>query len=287
MEEQVLKDMKRSERKESLPVRFLYKTVPGRCLLKLAVCPGVSRIMGKYLASPVSRWMIAGYIRRHGIDMKSYEKKKYVSFNDFFIRKRKRSKCTLDVVPSHLISPCDGYLSVYSIDSGSKFRIKNVEYSIPQLLENDLLASSYLGGTCFVFRLTPQNYHRYCYIDDGLKGKNHFVKGVLHCVRPVACETYPVYVRNSREYTVIRTMFFGKVVQMEVGALLVGKIHNHQEAGEVLRGEEKGYFAFGGSTIILLLEKGRVVPNKNIRLNMLYDRETKVKMGENIAVRTH
>lgn len=266
-------------------VRFLYKTILGRCLLKLAVCPVVSGIVGSYLSSPFSAWMIPGYIRKYQIDMKGYERKRYNSFNDFFTRKRKAEEQSVDVVPGHLISPCDGYLSVYYITQKSRFKIKNVEYSIAGLLENDLQAFRYLGGTCLVFRLTPQNYHRYCYIDDGLKGNNHFIKGVLHCVRPAAYETYPVYMRNSREYTVIHTMSFGKVVQMEVGALLVGKIHNHHQTSEVYRGAEKGYFSFGGSTIILLFEKGKILPDKRIRLNMGCGKETEVKLGERIAVR--
>lgn len=270
---------------ESRVIRFLYGSVIGRCMLKILVCPGISRAVGRYLESPHSKWLIPRFIKKHGIDMSGYERGDYQSFNAFFIRRRKAAEVKIDVAPHHLISPCDGYLSVYPIDKDRRVRIKHVEYSIRELLDNELLAASYRNGTCFVFRLTPQDYHRYCYIDDGIKGKNFNIKGKLHCVRSLACETYPVYIRNSRSYTVIQTMSFGKVVQMEVGALLVGKINNYHEDREVLRGEEKGYFSFGGSTVILLMEKGSVAPEERIMINMLIGKETRVRMGEKIASR--
>ena len=129
------------------------------------------------------------------------------------------------------------------------------------------------------------DYHRYCYIADGEKTANIHIPGVLHTVNPIANDVYPIYVQNSREYSLLRTDTFGDVLMMEVGALLVGKIVNHHEASSVRRGQEKGYFQFGGSTVVLLLEKDRVQLDEDIITNSRENCETIVKMGEKIGCR--
>lgn len=117
------------------------------------------------------------------------------------------------------------------------------------------LAAEFDGGLCLVFRLCVDNYHRYHYFDDGSKGRNVFIPGRFHTVRPIALRNLPVFTENSREYTVMDTVHFGRAVQMEVGAMLVGKISNNHEEHEFKRGEEKGCFLYGGSTVILLLKR--------------------------------
>lgn len=269
-----------------MSLRLLYGTRMGRMVLKLLIRPGLSRLAGRYLDSPLSRWLIAPFIRRNGIDMAEYERADYASFNAFFSR-QKREECRRpDMDPAHLISPCDGYLSVYPIEEDGRYAIKGVEYSLEGLLADDALARKYRGGHCFIFRLTPRNYHRYCYIDNGTRAGRTVVPGVLHCVRPIACERFPVYVQNSREYERIRTENFGEIVQMEIGALLVGRICNHPGSGSVRRGEEKGCFEFGGSTIVILFERGRIAPDGRIIENMRGDAETPVRMGERIGLGT-
>ncbi|MDW2800755.1 phosphatidylserine decarboxylase [Clostridium boliviensis] len=147
------------------------------------------------------------------------------------------------------------------------------------------MAAEYQNGTCLIFRLAPQNYHRYCYIDNGLAVKQVSIPGILHCVRPTALNTYPVYIQNSREYTIINTKNFDTVIQMEIGALIVGKIHNHNNHIYTERGAEKGYFEFGGSTIILLLKRGILQMDERIIENMKKGIETTVKYGECIALK--
>ena len=108
---------------------------------------------------------------------------------------------------------------------------------------------------------------------------------MLHTVNPIANDVYPIYVQNSREYSLLHTDTFGDVRMMEVGALLVGKIVNHHGEAQVQRGQEKGYFQFGGSTVVLLLEKDRVQLDADIIANSRENCETIVKMGENIGTR--
>jgi len=151
------------------------------------------------------------------------------------------------------------------------------------LLKDDELASSYENGFCLVFRLGVDNYHRYCYLDDGTKLSNKFIKGRLHTVRPIALSKFPVFCENAREYTVLQTKNFSDVIQVEVGALLVGKIKNFHNEYTFRRGEEKGCFLYGGSTIILLFKEGTIELRDELFTSSNDGEETPVKMGEVIG----
>lgn len=266
-----------NRKKETLTIRFLYKTIPGRLILKILTRPFLSKGVGRFLNSRLSRWLVPLFIKKHGIDMEGYEKK-YRSFNAFFTRKRCMGE--IDITPEHLISPCDGYLSVYPVSAEQTYQIKHVEYRLEELLKSRKLAKKFSGGTCLIFRLTPQNYHRYCYVSDGIVKRTRVIPGKLHCVRPTACERFPVFAENSREYAEIYTPKFGTIVQMEIGAMMVGKIHNYPRDGRVFQGEEKGYFEFGGSTILLLLEKDRLEVESRILQNSKEGMETEIHLGE-------
>ncbi|HIS56024.1 MAG TPA: phosphatidylserine decarboxylase [Candidatus Fimimorpha excrementavium] len=261
----------------------LYTTRMGRILLKPLTGRMVSRLGGKLLDTSISRIAIRPFVRANGIVMEDYRKTKYRSYNDFFTRQIKPEKRPFSKEPCDLISPCDGKVSVYSISEHTNFKIKHTWYSVRSLLRNPKLAARYKGGTCVVFRLTVDDYHRYCYVDDGHKGKNHAVPGVFHTVHPVANDFVPVFKENSRVYTTLYTEHFGPVVQVEVGALMVGRIHNYHGECDIRKGMEKGRFEFGGSTIILLLQKDRVNLDSRLWENTLDGYETKVKMGETIG----
>ncbi|MCR4591228.1 MAG: phosphatidylserine decarboxylase [Lachnospiraceae bacterium] len=241
--------------KESRAILFLYRTVPGRILLKVLVNPYLSMAASVFLSSKISAFLIPGFVRKNKIDLKQYVVPKggYRSFNDFFTRRR-RSKLCLEPKPE-LMSPCDGFLTIKKINSDAIFQIKHSSYSIESLLRDKTAADDFAGGMAFIFRLTPAHYHRYVFCADGNIIAKRKIKGVLHCVRPAALERYPVFTENSREYVVIENKKLGKIIQMEVGAMLVGKITNHltSEPGQMAAGgEEKGYFEYGGSTIIVL-----------------------------------
>ena len=139
------------------------------------------------------------------------------------------------------------------------------------------------GGAALVFRLCVDNYHRYCYVDSGVKGRNVHIPGILHTVRPIALESVPVFVRNTREYTVIDSESFGRLVQMEVGALLVGRIRNLHGPGRVRRGQEKGCFLYGGSTVIVLLRKNAAAVDEVYIKNTQDGVETPVRYGQRIG----
>ena len=273
------------DQKESAALRFLYGTVAGRLVLKLLCMRWISRLCGRFLDSGASKPLIRPFVRRHGIDLSEYISEEFKSFNDFFSRKIKEDRRPAAPEPSALIAPCDGLLSAYRISGDTVIPVKQSRYTISSLLGGSNVSENYQNGICLVFRLCVDHYHRYCYIDSGVKDRNVFIPGKLHTVRPIALEKFPVFTQNCREYTVIKTENFGDIVQMEVGALLVGKIKNLHGPGNVRRGEEKGMFLYGGSTVIVLLEEGRArLPEELYRAteNRI---ETPVKMGQRIGGR--
>lgn len=266
-------------------LEFLYQTAFGRCVLKLLTRPGLSKAVGKYMDSRLSRWIIPRFIRSNGINMEDYLEEDYTCFNDFFCRRIRPELRPVDREEGHLIAPCDGLLSVYPIQESLVIPVKGSRYSIPDLLRDDSLAARYENGTCLVFRLCVHHYHRYIYGDSGVKEGNTFIPGVLHTVRPVALREVPVFKENSREYTVIHSQNFGNIVQMEVGAMLVGKIDNYHQEKEVHRGEEKGRFLYGGSTIILLLEPDAAEVKEDFFRATEQGNETEIKMGQMIGIK--
>ena len=269
--------------KQNKLLEKMYGSVLGRVLLKTLTAPAVSRIAGAFMDSRPSKLLIKPFIKRSGIDTSQYIMCGFRSYNDFFTRVVKPEKRPVDLAPEHLISPCDSKLTVHKISRNSIFRIKGSRYRVSDLLKNDFLANRYSGGYCLIFRLEVDDYHRYCYIDSGIKTDNTFISGELHTVNPIALARYNIYKRNSREYTVLHTDNFGDVVQVEVGAMMVGRIVNHHGEGAFSRGQEKGKFEFGGSTIVMLFGKDSIVPDTDILRNSAEGIETVVKYGEKIG----
>lgn len=268
-------------------LEFLYGTGPGRLLVRVLICPPVSRIGGWFLNTRMSRMFIAPFVERTGIRMEEYEEPSpcgYSSYNAFFCRKIRSERRPIAQEPKTLISPCDGKASVYPIGTDSSFLIKNTRYTVRSLLRSERMAEHYRGGYAYVFRLTVDDYHRYCYVESGEKSCQRNIPGVFHTVNPAANDRYPIYKENTREYCFIRTAHFGTVVQMEVGALLVGRICNYgQGERAVRRGEEKGRFEFGGSTVVVLVEPGKVVPDPDLLVNSQQGWETAVRYGERVG----
>lgn len=272
------------ENRQDKFLRHLYTDWGGKLCLKILIRPFVSRLGGFVLKSRFSARFVPGFAERNKIDMTDYEEKKYRSYNDFFIRKIKPGARPIAKSENALISPCDGKLSVHRITRDSRFYIKDTEYTVEQLLRSKSLAKRYDNGYAVVIRLTVDNYHRYCYVAEGVKSSNVSLAGCLHTVNPVANELHPIYKENAREYTLLQTTKFGTIVMMEVGAMMVGKIRNHHKGPrKVEKGEEKGYFEFGGSTVVLLLQHGKVRLDYDLVENTENGYETIVRMGERIG----
>ncbi len=262
---------------------FLYENAVGRFFLKLLTARWLSKLAGAFCNSCLSKFLIKKFIKNNNIDLSEYKNTDFKCFNDCFTREIKSELRPVNMDSSVLVSPCDGLLSAYKIEEGTVFPAKQSSYTVESLLDNEELAKEFDGGSLLVFRLCVNHYHRYCYIDNGVKGKNVFIPGKLHTVRPIALRNCQVFCENCREYTVMETENFGKVIQCEIGAMLVGKIKNHDDEGAFRKGEEKGMFLYGGSTVVLLIKKDAVKLTQSFFEDTKKGLEIPVKYGELIG----
>lgn len=258
-------------------LNFLYNTFWGRVCLKFVTLPLFSKISAFYNNTGFSRGKIDKFIKKYNINLSDCEKRKYKSFNDFFTRKK---EVTISENPLHFISLADSKLTIYKIQKDLKIQVKNTVYTIYELLEDEKDVQKYVDGYCLIFRLSMDDYHRYCFVDNGYVQKQRIIKGKLHTVSSISKE-YKVYSKNSRVCNYLNTENFGEIIVIEVGALLVGKIINHN-LKEFKKGDEKGYFELGGSTIVMLVQNNIKFDNDIIE-NSLKQIETKVSYGEKIG----
>lgn len=260
-------------------LEFLYNTMPGRILLKLVFARKYySVINGAFMKSKSSVKKIAPFLKEYSIFLDDCEKTEFTSFDDFFTRKKKRYFSSES--EDRLISPADGRLSVFDINKDLTLKIKNSIYTLEELTVGVGDISPYKDGICLVYRLAVEDHHRYFFVDAGIIRDTKSIRGELHTVRPVS-EKYHVFSRNHRVCTVMDTEHFGRMIQIEVGALQVGKINNHP-VKSFKRLDEKGYFSYGGSTIIQIFEKDSVEIDRDITEK---DCEVLVRIGEGIGTK--
>ena len=266
---------------EGAALRFLYGKPAGRAILKIAASSPLSKLAGRFMDSRLSKPLIRPFARKNGIRMEDYLPLPYPCFNAFFCRPIRKELRPIPDGDGVFMSPCDGLVSAYRITDGLVLPIKQSSYTVAELLGGDPAAERFRDGVCIVFRLCVQHYHRYAYVDAGKITARRFLPGELHTVRPIALAALPVFTRNCREYCLMKTAHFGAVAQIEVGAMLVGKVLNYKGAGfPFCKGEEKGCFLYGGSTVVLLLEKDRVELDEELFENTAQGLETPVQMGE-------
>ena len=258
-------------------LKFLYGNAFGRILLRLAISKLPSRIYGRKKASRRSAKEVPDFIRDHGIDMTQFEEREFVSFTDFFTRKFKDGARP---VGDGLISPADSKLLVYPADDDTRIIVKGREYFLREITRRNM--DEYKGGKVLVYRLCIDDCHRYCFPASGTVLEQYDIKGKLHTVSPLS-KDYKIYQENSRKVSFLDTGEFGKICYIEVGAILVGKIVDHGKK-EFIKGEEKGYFEPGGSTIIVIVPAGIEI-DSDIMEQSLTGVETQVKYGERIGHR--
>ena len=264
---------------------LFYKTALGRAVFKALQKLGFFRLAAWLLHTRISKHMIPQYIRKHGIDMKPYTGQTYESFAAFFSRKRDSTYYVID--PKVLISPCDGLLSVYAVTGDLTIPMMESIYTLNDLVPDPKVTALFQNGLCLVFRLEASDYHYFCCFDDGLLIESRFVPGQLHSVQPIAQRTAPVYRLNRRWWSVLETKNFGTVVQIEVGAMMVGEVSFSIADAWFNRGDEMGHFELAGSTIILLLNSSvrqRLLFREAITPSVISGKEMHIQMGAEIAV---
>ena len=246
-----------------------------------------SRLYGSLQRSRMSRRKIRRFVERYAIDCAELDRplQSYRSFDDFFQRRLKPTARPIAGNKDTLISPADARLLAYPVRGGMVVPIKGARYSMSRLTAGEANDHRFHGGLCLVFRLAPVDYHRFCYMDDGEHGAHRSVSGRLHSVSPLALRCgVNAFHENQRDVVVLRTASFGRVVEIDVGALTVGRIiQHHRSAYGFRRGTEKGCFAFGGSTIVLVFERDRVSIDRDIVEYSQRGIETLVRYGEGIG----
>ena len=258
---------------------FLYNKKKGRFLLKVAISPFISKIYGLHNKTIFSKKKANRFIKENNIDINNFEIRKYNSFNKIFTRKIKEELVNKNSKKNEFISPAESKVSVYKITKDLKVDIKESIYSLKELL-NEEIDNSFINGNLIIFRLSVDNYHRYCYVDDGSLIRTKYIKGKLHTVSSIS-KDYEIYKENKRVVSLLKTDNFGEIYQIEVGALLVGKIINHK-VNSFKKYDEKGYFDVGGSTIVILT-KDNIKIDKDIMDYSKKGIETLVEYGEKIG----
>jgi len=250
----------------------------------------LTKLYGVGCDSKFSRRYIKSFVDKFNINMDEYEKNidEYSSFNDFFYRRLSKNSRNIYNDEKAFISPCDGkLLAIDKLDENSSFTVKGFKYTLSELLQNENLSKEYSNGTCLVFRLCPTDYHRFHFVDSGVCSQSKFIKGKYYSVNPVALENISkVFSENKREYSILKSHNFDDVIYIEVGATFVGSIiQTYSSSSEVNRGDEKGYFKFGGSTVIVVLKENILKIDEDICCQSKLGIETSVYMGEKIGVR--
>lgn len=284
-----------------LSMRTLYQSKIGRRFLRnhgfLHRIQELSVAEGEYRDSEESKKEIKDFVEsfKGQLDMASAEKpmSEYKTFNEFFARKLKPEARTICPGNEIITSAADCRLHVYkSVDEATRFWIKGRNFSIPGLLADDgsdnSLSRKFFNGSMVIFRLAPQDYHRYHSPVNGLIKSITDVPGHLLTVNPIAinCKYADVFTVNKRSVMVLETPEFGTVAFIAIGATLVGSIVWTAQAGSsVAKGDELGFFKFGGSTCIALFQPGCVDWDADIAANSERSLETLVQMGDHIGIK--
>ncbi len=245
----------------------------------------VSELYGRRMDKPGSVKKIRPFVREYHIDLSICRDTLFDSFNDFFTRRLKPSARPVDPDPMVLVSPADGKLLAYQDLSGEDFIVKGYRFDLLSFLQDTSLAHEFAGGSMVVVRLAPVDYHRFHFPADGTILYEKKLDGTYYSVNPLALrKKVELLCENERSYTVMDADRFGKMIMAEVGATLVGSIIQTCMGPRVVKGEEKGYFKFGGSSVILFFRRGTVRIDDDLLLNTSNHLETAVKMGEHIGV---
>ena len=247
------------------------------------------RLYGKIQDTRGSQKKILEFVDKYEIDALEAELvlDQYESFNAFFTRKLVAGSRPFDSNPDAFCCPADGKVLVYpKLTDGTRLPVKGRSISISSLLASEDQAGRYDEGSALVVRLAPYDYHRFHFPDSGTVRPTRDIKGRYHIVNPLGLDTVPdAFIRNKRSVTVFDSEHFGQVSYVEVGGFAVGTILQTYTPGAVERGQEKGYFKFGGSTLVLIFEPGRIVFDDDLVGDSKGGTEVQVKTGSRIGRR--
>ena len=273
-------------------VKWLYGTLSGQLANSFITSRLISRIYGKIQDSAWSRTKVVPFIENFNIDMSEFEKEEgcrqdepFSSFNQFFIRKFKAGKRPFEADLKKMPAPCEArYFGWDSIGDDITLPVKGSFLKAKDLLGKGEWGEVFHEGPGFIARLCPVDYHRFHFPDTGSVTDHYRIKGPLDSVNPLALKKKgEIFIQNERYVSILETQNFGKLAYIEVGATCVGKIVQSTDLTAFKRGHEKGYFLFGGSTVIVLGEKGKFKLSESLVENTQKGIETYYRLGESLC----
>jgi len=267
---------------------FLYRNILGKSLRFLVSKAWVARIYARYQSSQFSLRKIEPFVRKHNIVMTDFQKSvhEYTSFNEFFCREFKSGARNIDQRNDAIVSPVDGKVLAFpDISQDIEFFVKNTKFSLERFLRDTSLAVEYVCGSMMIFRLAPYDYHWFHIPVDGIISEPKVINGIYESVNPIVYKSgIQPLLENKRDIITIQTEQYGQVLMVPVGAMFVGRIKHEYQAGALhKKGDRLGCFEFGGSSVVVLFQKGTVVLNHDIVERSQQGIETSVTMGMAVA----
>jgi phosphatidylserine decarboxylase len=255
---------------------------------------------GKLFDDPKSAQSIEHFVKTYSLQLDELlvpDLSQYKTFNEFFYRKLKVDARPVQNADDSkgICSAADCRLTVYqTVDLAKQFWIKGRNFTISNLLGVPAYSDQALafnGSSLAIFRLAPADYHRFHSPIDGEVGELVHIPGQYYTVNPQAVNepTFDVFTANTRSVLYMKHTITGlPVAFVAIGALLVGSINwtnGGQKGSTVKRGEELGYFAYGGSTVVAVLPPGAIQFDDDLVKNSEADPpiETLVKVGYSLG----
>jgi phosphatidylserine decarboxylase len=273
-------------------IKWAYHALSGKlCHIFLYRLSLFSRLLGWYFDTGHSKRKITAAVKDLGIETSEFLLKtgesdpvrQYRSFNDFFYRHLKPEVRPFSDDTDEICCPADGRVLVYpNADKTTAISVKGCETRLSELFEEDITV--FTGCDVAVIRLCPADYHRFHFPCAGELTSQRHLKGQYHSVNPVALNAVDdVFILNKRDTAIIKSDNFGLVGYVEVGAFGVGGIVQTYSGRRVSKMQEKGYFKFGGSTVVLVFEGGKVSFCNDLLEKSREGVETLVKVGQPLA----
>ena len=271
-------------------IKFCYEHPLGKKLLDYVFAKRKINILyGIYKNSKFSFKQIQKDIYDYDIDMDLYENGPFKNYSEFFLRKFKQGIRAFDENPRIMGAFAEGRVLGYEqITLKHQYPVKGAYLSADKLLNDKELAQEFIGGPIIIIRLCPIDYHHFHFPDKGKIIKSWKVGGIYHSVNVLALKNKgDIFIDNERQITLMETENFGKLAYIEVGAMCVGKIIQEDPSlTEFDKGQLKGHFEFGASTLILLGQEGKWRPSEDILIHSLENRESYIKLGDEIALKS-
>lgn len=276
-------------------IEWLYKSNSGQLLSHFLCKAPLSKLYGAFQNTGLSAKKIESFVKNYKINLDDFLPEEgldayspYSNFNQFFIRRFKPGKRPFSAAENELGAFAEArYFGYSSIKEEETYPVKGHFLSASELLSDSKWSDTFAEGPLLLARLCPVDYHRFHYPDRGTILDEFRVPGLYHSVNPLALRAkQDIFITNERHVTILETEHFGKLAYIEVGAICVGKIVQTNplvQGAKFKKGDEKGFFLFGGSTVIVIGEKGKWVPHTEILDNTKKGMETYFHLGTTVA----